>query len=108
MTWTHYILRGLLIIVTVLLLFYLNRKANDNIELIEKHKFETLDNIKDDSLNTKYRFDLLDNEATKFSGQIFEDTYHIKKAINYLIGVIGLLIAVELGFIFSERKKTNK
>ena len=105
---THYILRGILLLLTILLLVYLNRKTDDNIGLIAKFKFETLNNIKGDSLDTNYKFDLLDNEATGFSGQILEDTSHVREAVLYLIGVVGLLIAAELGFFITERRRTTK
>lgn len=98
----------LLLLLTIIILIYLNIKTGDNIGLIGEFKYQTLDTIKANSLDTKNKFDLLNIEASKFSGQILEDTSHVREAVNYLIGLIGLFIVVELGFLYAKRKAVDK
>ena len=105
---TKYILRGTLLLLIVLLLINLYRKTDDNIARIAKFKIETLNKIKTDSLDTEHKFDLLVNETTKFNKQFIEDSPHVKDGIRYLIGAVGLLIAVELGFFFKEGRRTGE
>ena len=87
-------------------------KTEKSIGLITKFKFETLERIKTDSLDTTYKLDLLDNITDKFSGQILENSSHVREAIQYLIGVIGLYVAIELVFfiikIKSDRQKQSR
>ena len=108
MTRTKYILRATLLLLTISLLVNLFRKTDDHIGVIAKFKLETLDKIKADSLNAKHKFDLLVNETTKFSRQMDEDTPHIKEAVAYLIGIVVLFIAVELGFSIAERRRGGR
>ena len=107
MNLTRTILRILLLLLTVLILFYLNIKTEDNIELIAEFKFKTLEHIKTGSLDIEHKLDLLDNETTRFSGQIIEDTSKVREAIIYLIGMVGLLIAVEITFSIAEKRRNQ-
>jgi hypothetical protein len=109
MNLTRTIIRGLLSALAILILIYLNVKTRDNIGLVAEFKFETfdkmMDNIKSDSLYMKQRLGILHNETTRFTGQILEDTSHVREGIHYLMGVLGLFITSELGFFLIKRKK---
>jgi hypothetical protein len=105
---TRYIVRGVLILLTALMLLYLNRKTDHNIGLVAKFRFETLDNVTADSFDAKYKLELLDNAITKFSGQVLEDTEHVRKGVQYLIGLVGLLVLAELGFAIATKRRTDK
>ena len=102
---TKYIIRGTLLLLIVLLLINLYRKTDSNIARIAKFKIDTFNKINTDSLDTEHKLDLLVNETTKFNKQLNEDTPHIKEAVRYLFGVVGLLIAAELGFYITKRRK---
>jgi hypothetical protein len=108
MNTAKYILRGTLLLAVVLLLIYLNGKNDDNIARIAKFKFETFNKIKADSLDTEHKFDLLVNETTKFTEQMIEDSPQMREGVRYLIGVAGLLIAVELGFLIAKRRRPGE
>ena len=104
-----YILRGTLLLLIVVLLINLYRKTDDNIARIAKFKLETLKKIKNDSLDTEHKFDLLVNETTEFNKQFVENSPQVRGAFRYLMGAVGLLIAVELSFFISEgRKRPDK
>src|SRR5688572_17689128 len=103
-----YILRGTLLLLIVLLLINLFRKTDSNMARIAKFKIETLNKIKTDSLDTERKLDLLVDETTKFNKQLNEDSPQINKALQYLIGVVGLLIAVEFFFFISKRKNVGE
>ncbi|HEX5169287.1 MAG TPA: hypothetical protein VFW11_08935 [Cyclobacteriaceae bacterium] len=105
---TKYILRGTLLLLIFLLLINLYTKNNDNLARIAKFKLETLNKIQNDSLDTEHKFDLLDNETTKFNKQFIEDSPNVKKGLRYLIGAVGLLIAVELGFFITGRRRAGQ
>ena len=100
-----YILRAILVLLTVLLFINVIRKTNDHMGRIAKFKLETFNKIKSDSLDTEHKLDLLVNETEKFSNQMDEDSPHIKEAIQYLIGIVVLFIAVEIIFSLSERRR---
>ena len=74
---------------------------------IARFKLETLNKIKNDSLDTKHKLDLLVDETTKFNKQFIDNSPHVKEGIRYLIGVVVLLIVVELGFFITERRRTG-
>jgi len=105
---TKYIIRGTLLLLIVLMVINLYRKTDDNLASIAKFKVETLNKIKSDSLDTEQKFDLLVNETTKFNKQFIEDSPRVKDGLRYLMGVVGLLIAVELGFIITERRRSGE
>ena len=100
-------MRGIFVILILLVLVYLNVKTGENIKLVERFKFETLDGIKSNSLEADYKIDQLENATTKFTSQIVEDTSHVREATHYLIGFVALLIAAELLFLIDERKKAK-
>ena len=107
MNWAKYVIRGTLLLLIILLLVYLNRKTDNTFRRITKFKLETLNKIKTDSLDAKHKFDTLVSETTKFSRQISEDSPHVKESARYLIGVVGLLIALELGFFIAKRRRAD-
>ena len=75
---------------------------------IAKFKFETFNKVRTDSLDTEHKFDLLVNETTKFNKQFIEDSPHVRDGFRYLFGAVGLLIAVELGFFITERRRSGE
>lgn len=93
---------------TGLILIYLSIKTMDNVELVREFRYQTLDTIKADSSDKRHKFDLLDNETTKFSGRILEDTSHVREAVNYLIGLMGLFIIIEFSFLIATVKSADK
>jgi hypothetical protein len=105
---TKYILRGTLLLLIVFMLINLYRATEDNLARIAKFKFETLNKVRTDSLDTEHKFDFLVNEATKFNKQFIEDSPHVRDGFRYLFGAVGLLIAIELGFFITERKRTGE
>jgi hypothetical protein len=105
---TKYIIRGTLLLLLVLLLINLYKKTENDLGRIAKFKLETLNKINTDSLGTEHKLDLLVNETTKFNKQLIEDSPQVESALRYLIGIVGLLIAVELGFFISERRRTGE
>jgi len=100
-----YILRAILVLLTVFLFINVIRKTNDHMGRIAKFKLETFNKIKSDSLDTEHKLDLLVNETEKFSNQMHEDSPDIKDAIQYLIGIVVLFIAVEIGFSLAHRRR---
>jgi hypothetical protein len=105
---TKYILRGSVILLTISMLINLYRKTEDNISRIAKFKFEMLNKIKTDSLDTEHKFDLLVDQTTKFNKQLNEDSPQIRESVRYLIGAVGLLTAVELGFFITRRRRIGE
>jgi hypothetical protein len=103
-----YILRGILLLTIVLLLINLYRKTNNNLVRIAKFKLDTFNKIKSDSLNNTQKFDTLFNETTKFNKQLNEDSPQIRVAVRYLFGAVGLLIAAELGFFITRRRRPEE
>jgi hypothetical protein len=100
---TRYILRALFLFLVVSLLFYLNKRANLNLGAIAKFKYETLNKIQSDSLDSKDKLDVMIQETEKFNEQINEDSSRALNAIYSLIGVVTLFIVSEL--IFATIKK---
>ena len=105
---TKYILRGTLLLLIALMVINLYRKTDDNIARIARFKFEAINKIKNDSLDAAQKFDSLVAETTKFNKQFIEDAPAVKDGLRYLIGVVGLLIAVELGFFITERRRAGE
>ena len=103
---TRYIFRGLFLFLTVSLLLYLNKKTDDNVATIAEFKFETLVNIEADSLDPRSESDFTVDETTRFTGQIIEDSSHVREGINYLIGILGLFTIVELVFAMVAKRKS--
>ncbi len=105
---TKYILRASLLLLIVFLLINLYRKTDDNIAQIAKFKLETLNKIKTDSLDTERKLDVLIKETAKFNEQFIEKSPEVKGALRYVMGTVGLLIALELGFFIAERKRSGE
>lgn len=84
----------------VLLLVYVNRKADDNTMTIAEFKFKTIQKIRNDSLDSKHKLNLLLNETTKF----IDDSSRVRSGIRYLMGLLGVWIAVELVFLILEKR----
>lgn len=103
---TQYIVRGALLLLIVLLLINLTRKTDD-MARIARFKFELLNKIKADSLDAEKKVELLVNENTRFNEQIMADSPHIRNGLRYVFTAIGLLIAAELGFFISKRRRAN-
>ena len=103
-----YIIRGTLLLLIVLLLINLFRKTDSHMARIAKFKIETLNKIKTDSLDTERKLDLLVDETTKFNKRLNKDSPQINEALQYLIGVVGLLIASELVFFISKRRVSGE
>ena len=102
-------IRVILLLWTILLLIYLNIKTADNIELVAKFEFENFDylinSIKSDTTYRELKLHSLENETTKFTRQIREDTSYIREGIFYLIGALGLFLVSELSFFIHDKKK---
>jgi hypothetical protein len=98
---TKYISRLLFFLVAVLLLVYINKKTNDNTQSIAEFKLKMFQKIQTDSLGSKDKLNLLANETTKF----IDDSFRVKKGINYLTLLFALLIVVE--FVFLVQAKRN-
>lgn len=112
---TFYIIRSILLIWTILIFVYLNRKTTDNIELVEEFKFEKfdrmMDNVKSDSTPTKAGLNILDSETTRFTGEILEDSARVREGMLYLMATFGLFIAMEVSFSIASKRRaklTNK
>ena len=108
MNLTRYIIRGLFVLLTGIILLYLERMTDDNVEKIAKFKFETLATIAKDSLDSKDKFDRLNYATIKFSGLIHADSSNVRQAFQYLIGLVGLLVVFELIFFATKRKNETK
>ncbi len=101
---TKYILRVLLLLLTVYLLVDLNRKTNDNMESIAEFKFKTIEKLRTDSLDAKHKLDLLVNETTKF----VDHSAHVREGIRYLMGLLVLWAFVEMGFMILEKRNSGR
>ncbi|AYB32368.1 hypothetical protein D4L85_18115 [Chryseolinea soli] len=97
------ILRAFFLLLTISLLFYLNKRTDLNVGAIAKFKYETLNKIQSDSLDSKDKFDLLVQETEKFNEQISEDSSRALKVIYLLIGVVILFIVSELMFTVMKK-----
>lgn len=104
MKWTRYIFRAVFFLLTVLLLLFLNRKTNDNVATIAEFKFDRLEKFRTDSLDSKYKLRLLMVETTKFSGLMIDESLIVREMIHYLIGLLGLFVAIELGFLVLAKR----
>jgi hypothetical protein len=83
----------------------LYRKNDDNIARIAKFKLDALHKIQTDSLGTQDKFDVLASETAKFNKQFIADAPHFKNGLRYLMGAVGMLIAVELYFVIAKRRR---
>ena len=100
----RYIFRAVFFLLTVLLLVSLSRKTDDNTRTIAEFKFKMIEKVLTDSLNSKHKLELLLNETTKF----IDDSSHVREGIRYLMGLLGLLVAIELGFLILEKRNSGR
>jgi hypothetical protein len=99
-----YILRGILLISTILLLVYLNKKTDDHTQTIAQFKYKMIEKIRTDSLDSKQKANLLLNETTKF----IDDSSHVKKGIRNLMSLLGIWFVIELVFLIQEKRNTDR
>jgi hypothetical protein len=95
-----YIFRAVFFVLAVLLLIDLNRKTDNNVQTIADFKFKTIEKLRTDSLDAKHKADLLLKETTKF----IDNSSHVRNGIHYLLALLGLWVAVELGFLIVEKR----
>ncbi|MEO8474845.1 MAG: hypothetical protein ABI477_21770 [Chryseolinea sp.] len=103
---TRHILRGIFVVLTIILLVYLNNKTGVNLKTVARFKVETFNKVQADSLDNKAKLRLLIDETTKFSGQIDTDTSHASAVITYLIDIVVLFIASEIIFVIIEKRRS--
>ena len=101
---TKGIFRIIFVLLTVVLLVYLNRKTDANTESIAEFKLKMIQRIQTDSLDSKKKLDLLLNETTKF----VEDSSHVREGIHYLMRLLGLWIVIELVFLLLEKRNFGR
>jgi regulatory protein YycI of two-component signal transduction system YycFG len=97
---TRWVFRAIFLLLTILLLIFLNRKTDDNTKTIVEFKLKMIDKIRTDSLDSKHKLELLINETTKF----VDDSSHVREGIHYLVGLLTLWGAIELGFLIMEKR----
>lgn len=100
MNWARYVFRIVFFLLTVLLLVFLNRKTDDNTKSIVEFKLKMIEKIRTDSLDSKDKLDLLVDETTKF----VDGSSHVREGIHYLVGLLTLWGAIELGFLIREKR----
>lgn len=98
------IFRIVFFLLAIVLLVYLNSKAEDNTETIVEFKIKMIEKIRTDSLNAKHKLDLLVNETTKF----MDHSTNVKKGINYLIQLLVLFVVSELFFLILKKKNDSR
>jgi len=59
-----------------------------------------IEKIRTDSLDSKDKVDLLVDETTKF----IDGSSRVREGIHYLVGLLTLWGAVELGFLIREKR----
>jgi hypothetical protein len=97
---TKRIFRIIFVLLTVVLLVNLNRKADANTESIAEFKLKMIEKIRTDSLDSKHKLDLLLNETTKF----VDDSSHVKEGVHYLMRLLGLWVVIEGVFLFLKKR----
>src|SRR6185369_5507598 len=95
-----YIFRVVFLLMTVSLLVYLNKKAGDDVGTIAEFKFKMIEKLRTDSLDAKHKLDLLLNDTTKF----IDNSSHVRKGIHYLMGLLGLVVITEVGFLIIDKR----
>ena len=103
MSGVKYISRAVFFLMAVSLLVYLNR-AGDNSVTIAQFKFNTIEKIRKDSLDSKHKLDLLLNETTKY----IDDSSRVRDGIRYLMGLLGLWAAIEFAFLILEKRNYKR
>lgn len=79
---------------------YLNKKTDDNTGTIVEFKFKMIEKIRTDSLDNKQKLNLLLNETTKY----IEGSTHVREGIQHLMGLLGLWVVIELGFLILVKR----
>jgi hypothetical protein len=100
----RYVSRVIFFLLTVLVLIYLNRKADNHARSIAEFKFDTLQKIRKDSLDTSQKLDVIVTDTAKF----IEDSSHVKEGIHYLFRLLGLFIVAELGFFMLSKRSFTR
>jgi hypothetical protein len=95
-----YIFRAIFFLLAILLLVDLNRKTDDNIGTIAEFKIKTIEKIRTDSLDARHKADMVLKETTKF----IDGSSHVRKGIHYLLGLFGLWVATEVGFLIISKR----
>ncbi len=101
---TKYIFRAMFFLLAVLLLVDINRKTGDTVGTIAEFKFKMMEKIRTDSLDNKHKVDLLLKETTKF----IDNSSHVREGIHYLLGLLALWAAIELGFLILQRRNYRR
>lgn len=97
-------IRIVFLALAVLLLVNLNRKTNDKAGTIANFKYKMIEKLQTDSLNSKQKLDVLVNETTKF----MDDSAHVRNGIRYLMALLGLFVATELGFLLVQKRNSGR
>jgi hypothetical protein len=63
-----------------------------------------IEKLRNDSLSSKHKLDLLLKETTKF----IDDSSPVREGIHYLMGLLGLLVATEMGFLILEKRNSGR
>jgi len=63
-----------------------------------------IEKIQTDSLDSKHKLDLLVKETTKF----IDDSSHVREGIHYLVGLLVLWAAIELGFFIQDSRNYRR
>jgi len=98
-----YIFRGIFIVLAIVLLFYINKKPDDNVESIAEFKFKMFQKLQADSLNSKQKAGLLLKETTKF----VDDSSRVQRGIQYLMGLLALVAIMEVSFFIMNKRNSR-
>jgi hypothetical protein len=104
MNWTRLMVRAVLLLLTSLLLIYLNVKAGEDAHKIAEFKLAQLKVLMADSLKAGRKFEVLADETKRFSGEIMDDSFHVKKGLFYLTIILSVLAVSELYFSTKSKK----
>jgi hypothetical protein len=96
------IFRIIFFLTAVVLLVFLNTKANDNTKSVVEFKISMLQKLRADSLNSKQKAELLVGETAKY----VEDTSRVKTGLNYLTLLFAIVIIVECIFLILGKTYT--
>jgi hypothetical protein len=92
--------RVVFLLLAVVLIVYLNKKTDDNTRSVVEFKFNMLQNIRADSLDSRQKLDMVRRETTKF----IDGSSHVRRGLDYLMGLLALAIVVELGFLVLKKR----
>jgi hypothetical protein len=88
------------LILTVILLVYINNKSNDHTLSIVEFKYNTYKKLNTDSLDNKQKLDIILKDTTEF----IDDSSRVKAGVNYLTLLFILLIVSEFFFLITTKK----